>query len=95
MHLRAVCGLPCPQPQMKVNYAMMINVIGKGSNEETLEILHKAYSVPGAGIHWYGKSECRLGRKMAHITITASTINDLISRVDQLGVERYIIILLL
>jgi len=88
MHLRAVSGLPCPTPRLRVNYAMMINVIGKGSNEETLNILHQAYSVPGAGIHWYGKTDCRLGRKMAHITITASTLNELISRVDQLGVER-------
>lgn len=88
MHLRAVSGLPCPTPRLRVNYAMMINIIGKGSNDETLKILNTAYSVPGASIHWYGKIDCRLGRKMAHITVTASSINELISRVDLLGVER-------
>lgn len=88
MHLRAVSGLPCPSPKLKVNYAMMVNVIGKGTAEDTMGIIRKAFSVSGAGIHWYGKSECRLGRKMAHITLTASSLPELIANVDLLGVER-------
>jgi phosphoribosylaminoimidazole carboxylase len=67
---------------------MMVNVIGKDTAEETLGIISKAYSVSGAGIHWYGKPECRLGRKMAHITLTADTLSELIANADQLGVDR-------
>lgn len=88
MHLRAVSGLPCPSPILKVNHAMMVNIIGKGTAEDTLGMIRKAYSVSGAGIHWYGKSECRIGRKMAHITITASSLPELIVRADLLGVDR-------
>ena len=88
MHLRAVSGLPCPAPKLLVNYTMMVNVIGKGTTEDTLGIISKAYSLSGAGIHWYGKSDSRLGRKMAHITLTANTLSELVASADQLGVER-------
>lgn len=50
MHLRAVLGLPCPQPSMKVKVALMINVIGSNSNmEETKSLLRSALHIPGAG----------------------------------------------
>jgi phosphoribosylaminoimidazole carboxylase len=88
MHLRAVSGMPCPTPRLRVPYALMVNVIGKGTADDTLSIIQSAYSVAGAGIHWYGKSECRVGRKMAHITLTAQSLTDLIHSADQLGVER-------
>ncbi|MEM6511788.1 MAG: 5-(carboxyamino)imidazole ribonucleotide synthase [Pseudomonadota bacterium] len=58
-HLRAVTGLPLGNPQATA-YAGMKNLIGR---------------MPGGqfdGIHDYGKSE-RPGRKLGHITVTAST----------------------
>eukprot|EP01036_Dinobryon_divergens_P034456 gene34456-44523_t len=88
MHLRAVLGLPCPQPSMKVKAAMMVNVIGNSSNmEETKSLLRSALGIPGAGIHWYGKFDSRVGRKMAHVTITADDISSLIDKAEQLGVS--------
>ena len=52
MHVRAVMGLPCPQPSMTVGAAMMVNVLGKSTMEETRAELLKAMSLPTAGLHW-------------------------------------------
>jgi phosphoribosylaminoimidazole carboxylase (NCAIR synthetase) len=59
MHLRAVLGLPCPNPAMRVGCAMMINILGNGSLSDTTEPLKMALAVPGAGVHWYGKPEAK------------------------------------
>jgi len=86
MHLRAVLGLPCPPPRMRAHTALMLNVLGRGSMEQTKEALRAALAVPGASVHWYGKLENRPGRKMAHITLTAESTNALRGRAELLGV---------
>jgi phosphoribosylaminoimidazole carboxylase len=88
MHLRAVLDLPCPQPQMKVGAAMMINILGEEDMESTIQNVSKALSISGAGIHWYGKTESRKGRKMAHITITAKDFTELKQRVELYGLTK-------
>jgi phosphoribosylaminoimidazole carboxylase len=85
MHLRAVLDLPCPQPRMRVGAALMVNILGHDTMEQTLSLVRKALPIPGAGIHWYGKQESRKGRKMAHITITGHHFNELKHRVEQYG----------
>jgi phosphoribosylaminoimidazole carboxylase len=89
MHLRAVLGLPCPQPKMRVGCAMMINILGSDTHEETVACIRKALSVEGAGIHWYGKPDSRKGRKMAHVTITAPDFALLRTRVEQFGLMQH------
>jgi phosphoribosylaminoimidazole carboxylase len=75
-HLRAITGLPLGDPSMKVGAALMINILGTGSSMgEAYQPCAKALSIGGSSIHWYGKPECRLGRKMGHITITGSSIS--------------------
>ncbi|MDE1189303.1 MAG: 5-(carboxyamino)imidazole ribonucleotide synthase [Pantoea sp.] len=63
LHLRAVLGLPLPQP---VVYApsVMVNLIGTDVN---LAWLHQ----PLVHLHWYEK-EVRPGRKVGHLNITDS-----------------------
>jgi len=42
-------------------------------------LVNNALDVPGAAIHMYGKSECRKGRKMGHLTIVGDSdaqVND-------------------
>ena len=85
MHIRAILGLPCPIPTMIVPCAVMVNVLGEDTMEETMRVLKRAMLVPGSGIHWYGKKEARKGRKMAHLTLTAPDIKTLGSRFEQLG----------
>ena len=43
-----------------------------------------ALTIPGASIHLYGKSECRKGRKMGHITVVADSDAQLRSRLRSL-----------
>lgn len=86
MHLRAVLGMPCPAPQLRVGAALMFNVLGRETMEATKEVLQRALAVPGASMHWYGKLENRPGRKMAHITVTAHSMAELRERADKLGV---------
>lgn len=89
IHLRAILGLPCPTPKMRVGVAMMVNILGKSSiMSETKEIMFKALTIPGASVHWYGKLESRVGRKMAHITVTADDLNSLIYKVEELGITK-------
>jgi 5-(carboxyamino)imidazole ribonucleotide synthase len=60
LHLRAVCGLPLPQPQ-QTGCSMMINLLGLPYDVAWLG--HGA-----SQLHWYGKS-LQPGRKMGHINV--------------------------
>lgn len=63
----------------------MLNIIGASSDhQEILAFAQSALSVPGASVHLYGKSECRKGRKMGHITIVASSDAELRARLRPL-----------
>ena len=48
----------------------------KRSVYEEVHGLEEAYKYPEVKIHIYGKEECRVGRKMGHITVTDKTIED-------------------
>ena len=43
-----------------------------------------ALGVPGVSVHLYGEGQCRKGRKMGHITITANSDAELRARIRQL-----------
>ena len=63
----------------------MLNLIGQSSSmEEITRQTTAALQVPGASVHLYGKSECRKGRKMGHITIVAESDPQLRSRLRPL-----------
>lgn len=57
----------------------MINVLGSPTGEmsDTVKSVNAAMSLPRAVIHWYGKSTCRIGRKMGHINLTADSPSEL------------------
>ena len=40
-------------------------------------------------INRYGKAESRLGRKMAHFTVTGSSFNDLADKMDMIGIPEH------
>lgn len=62
LHVRAVCGLPLPQP-VQEGAALMVNLLGVDYNAAWLQ--HSA-----AQLHWYGKTLLP-GRKMGHINFAA------------------------
>jgi phosphoribosylaminoimidazole carboxylase len=78
-HLRGVCGLPLGSTQMTVEAAAMVNILGapSGSETDTLRSSNAALAMPTANVHWYGKLECRAGRKMGHINLTGQSIAEL------------------
>lgn len=63
-HIRAIAGLPLLKPEL-LRPAMMVNILGQhvdGVNEVLGE--H-----PDWFVHYYGKQEAKIDRKMGHITV--------------------------
>ncbi|ERH63475.1 phosphoribosylaminoimidazole carboxylase [Pantoea dispersa EGD-AAK13] len=63
LHLRAVLGLPLPQPVVFAP-SVMVNLIGTDLNTDWLQ-------QPLVHLHWYDK-EVRAGRKVGHLNLTDS-----------------------
>jgi len=61
-HIRAVAGWPLGRP-LRRGRVEMTNLIGA----EVKDYAHWL-TVPGAGVHLYGKAHARPGRKMGHVT---------------------------
>ncbi|KAL0069120.1 phosphoribosylaminoimidazole carboxylase ade2 [Marasmius tenuissimus] len=80
-HLRSILSLPLGSTALKVPSTVMLNLIGASSSmSEIQSVVEVALTVPGASTHLYGKSECRKGRKMGHITIVAPSDAELRTR---------------
>lgn len=73
---------------MKVPFAAMVNILGKGDGDigmdQTLEPCIVALGLESASIHMYGKKLCKKGRKMGHVTITGDTLNEVLDSVSKL-----------
>jgi 5-(carboxyamino)imidazole ribonucleotide synthase len=73
-HLLAVCGLPLGSPKLKSAGAVMINLLGfEDADNEYLEKRQKIAEIPRSYLHWYGKTQSRLGRKLGHVTVLLDT----------------------
>ena len=85
-HLRAICGLPLGSTRLITEAAAMVNVLGaqSGTMEDTLKSSNRALSMDGAVVHWYGKPQCRAGRKMGHINITANSQDQIDTCLEEL-----------
>lgn len=76
--IRAVCGLGLGESSMTAPAAAMVNVLGNMWFDEPSDIAVEpdwaaVLDDPAATLHLYGKTEPRRGRKMGHITVSAST----------------------
>ena len=93
-HLRAVLGLPLGDASMKVGAAIMINTLGAKNGEEGYREAYephlKALKVEGTTPHWYGKTGCRPGRKMGHVTIVAGTMEEAMRRKAEFLGTKYV-----
>jgi 5-(carboxyamino)imidazole ribonucleotide synthase len=70
--VRAICGLPLGSTRQRLP-AAMANLLGDCWAHGTPDWA-AALAVPGVGLHLYGKSQPRPGRKMGHLTATADSI---------------------
>lgn len=72
-HLRAVLGWPQGDTSLRVGASIMLNILGEAEGEEgerrAHQLMARAYGVPGASVHWYGKAGVAPQRKIGHLTI--------------------------
>lgn len=78
--VRAVCGLPLGSTERKVPAAAMANLLGDlwADGEPNWA---SALQDPGVHLHLYGKGQARPGRKMGHLVVTDSTVEEAEKRV--------------
>ncbi|MCS7173354.1 MAG: 5-(carboxyamino)imidazole ribonucleotide synthase [Armatimonadetes bacterium] len=76
-HLRAIAGLPLGSTA-PLGASAMVNLIGQKPD------FRKLLALPGAHLHWYGKS-VRPGRKVGHVTLRADSEQALRQLLPQLA----------
>jgi 5-(carboxyamino)imidazole ribonucleotide synthase len=77
-HLRAIYNLPLGDTVIRVP-AAMINLLGEDgySGSPIYEGLNEILAISGVHLHLYGKNTTQPFRKMGHITVTDSDIENL------------------
>ena len=77
LQVRAMTGAPLVPPRLH-SPAVMLNLLGdlwfrEGDEREVAPPWREVLALPGTHLHLYGKTSARPGRKMGHLTVTAST----------------------
>ncbi|MGL5486234.1 MAG: ATP-grasp domain-containing protein, partial [Shewanella sp.] len=75
LHLRALCGIAIPQPQVNFQ-CVMVNLIGIDNDARWL-------SLPNAELYWYNK-EVRSGRKVGHLNLSVPNLTVLTNSISAL-----------
>jgi len=78
-HIRAIVGLPFGSVRL-ISPAVMVNLLGKSNGAARLEGLEKAYLDPNVRVHFYGKRESEIGRKMGHFTVVDETTDGAVEK---------------
>ena len=82
-HLRAILGWPLGSPAMRLPAAVMINLLGNGKGTGAAVGIQQALEIPGAHIHVYGKSTSAPLRKMGHLTILGTSLEETLQRAQR------------
>jgi 5-(carboxyamino)imidazole ribonucleotide synthase len=90
--VRTLAGLPLLQPRQH-SPAIMLNLLGDIWPEGGVPPWAQVLALPGTHLHLYGKLRAAKGRKMGHLNITGSTIEQVRSTAAQaaqiLGIEAF------
>ena len=81
-HIRAVTGLPLGSAAL-ILPTVMVNLLGESDGVAELKGIEEAYLDPNVHVHFYGKSESKIDRKMGHITVIDDTIEGAIKRAQR------------
>jgi len=81
-HIRAITGLPFGCVKL-IKPIVMINLLGESNGPSRLIGLDAAYKHPNIHVHFYGKGESRIGRKMGHITAIGDTVEDALALAEK------------
>jgi 5-(carboxyamino)imidazole ribonucleotide synthase len=86
--LRGICGLPLGSSEQRSPVAM-VNLLGELWKDEPplLSPLNPLFSSPDAHLHLYGKPEARPGRKMGHLTVLDTTVENARTRALELRAQ--------
>lgn len=84
-HLRAILGL-APGDTAPVQASVMLNLLGESgfSGEAIYQGMEEVLAQPGVYVHLYGKKLTRPFRKMGHITILSSTLEEALSTAQEI-----------
>lgn len=76
-HMRAILGLPLGNTELRTA-GVMVNLIGEDGHagHARYEGLEEVMKMKGVYVHLYGKQETKPGRKMGHVTIIDSTLEE-------------------
>jgi 5-(carboxyamino)imidazole ribonucleotide synthase len=79
LQVRAMANLPLVTPRLH-SASVMLNLLGDlwfAQGDAAIEpAWDQILALPGAHLHLYGKTEARRARKMGHLTITATNIDE-------------------
>ena len=73
--VRALCGLPLGDPHL-LSPVAMINLLGDLWRDGHAPPWQALFRYPNAKLHLYGKREARVGRKMGHYNVLASSADE-------------------
>ena len=84
-HLRAILNMPLGSTATKTP-AAMVNLLGEDGYEGAAryEGIDAALTTEGVSVHLYGKNTTKPFRKMGHVTVVASAISELKTKVNTL-----------
>jgi 5-(carboxyamino)imidazole ribonucleotide synthase len=72
LQVRTMADLPLVEPRQH-SFAVMLNLLGDIWPLQGQPDWSRILALPGVSLHLYGKAQARAGRKMGHITVTASS----------------------
>ena len=76
LQLQAITGQPLGNVTLKSNGALMVNLLGfETSSGNNYLSQRQAIEKLGAIVHWYGKNESRVGRKLGHATVLLKQVS--------------------
>jgi 5-(carboxyamino)imidazole ribonucleotide synthase len=82
-HIRAITGLPLGNTDL-IAPAVMLNLIGESNGPAKLLGLEEAYKKDAnLHVHFYGKADSKIDRKMGHVTLMGKTIEETLERAMQ------------
>jgi 5-(carboxyamino)imidazole ribonucleotide synthase len=92
LQVRTLAGLPLVQPRQH-SPAIMLNLLGDLWVNGAPPAWNQVLALPGAHLHLYGKLKASKGRKMGHLTLTGTTVDEVrataLAAAAFLGIEAF------
>jgi phosphoribosylaminoimidazole carboxylase PurK protein len=80
--IRAILDLPLGSPEMKHNFACMINLLGERDGTGVPKDITTTMKFKNTKLHLYNKKQSRKGRKMGHLTTIGDDYDEVLKEVE-------------